>query len=326
MQSLIDCNIDHQSSYWNDEYTTKATQVLKKEFWETAQVFFTYNGTWANVLALKAITKPYESIICSQSAHIHANETWAPEMIIWSKLQLVPSSDGKITIEWISAIIEVQKENGIHSSKPWVISITQCTEYGTVYTIDEIKAITNFAHQHWLLVHMDGCRIYNAVAHLRCSLKEITTDAGIDILSLWWTKNGLMFGEAVILLNDTLWSLGLEYLQKQCLQLHSKMRFISAQFIALFANNLRLENASHANSMAKLLEKWLLELHITLTQKVQSNHIFAILPNNIIKPLQDKFPFYIWDIFTNEVRFVTSFDTTESEIRLFLDEIKTLIN
>ncbi|SHF38623.1 threonine aldolase family protein [Caloramator proteoclasticus] len=323
MESIVNANLDNAKSYGYDEYTLRAENKFKELFGEDIDVYFVYNGTAANVLGLSSMINTYNAIICSEWAHINTDECGAPEKNIGCKIISIPSSDGKIKTEDISKYLFAI---GIeHHSQPKVISITQSTELGTVYTKEEIKDIADFAHKNNMYLHMDGARIANAACCLNLDVKEFTKDAGVDVLSFGGTKNGMMFGEAVLFFNKKL-SEGFKYRRKQYMQLHSKMRYISVQFETLLSDELYIKNAKNANEMAKYLEVRLREIpNIAITQRVEANAIFASLPREVIDKLLEKYYFYIWNEDKNEVRWMTSFDTTKEEIDEFVEDIKKII-
>lgn len=322
IDEIIKANQGHTIAYGDDVYTEEAVQNLKKIFGEHTEVFLVFIGTAANVLSLDALTQPYNSIICAETAHIHTDECGAPEKFTGCKLLSIETDDGKITVEQIQKHIY-----GIgfeHHSQPKVISITQSTELGTVYTLHEIRTICDFAHKHKMLVHMDGARITNAAVSLGTGYKELTTDTGIDVLSFGGTKNGMMYGEAVIFFNKKL-AEDFKYRRKQCMQLASKMRFIAAQFNAYLKNDLCFKNAAHANRMAQKLSEMVRQIPcVRITRKVQSNGVFAIIPADIITKLQQEYFFYVWDEDINEVRWMTSFDTTDEDIERFTQMLHEL--
>jgi threonine aldolase len=275
------------------------------------------------VLGLSILTQSYNSILCSELAHINVDESTAPEKFLGCKLLTVPTRDGKIVPEEIeNRIIRVGDQ---HHPQAKVISISQSTEYGTVYSVDEIKAIAAVARKYNLYFHMDGSRIANAAVSLGKDFRAFTVDAGVDVLSFGGTKNGLMFGEAVLVFNSTL-AATFPYIRKQGMQLHSKMRFISAQFNTLISTDLWSRNATHANTLAKRLEKGLRQFPtVQITQKVDANAIFAILPASYIPALQEHGFFYVWNDKTNEVRLMCSWDTTEKDVDTFIDQLKQLV-
>jgi threonine aldolase len=316
MNAILSANIGHTVGYGDDVYTNEAIARLKSIFGEESEIFFVLTGTAANVLGLNAITRSYHAVICAESAHINVDECGAPEKFSGCKLLPVEVPDGKLRIDLIQKHL-----NGWgfeHHVQPKVISLSQSTEMGTVYSFEELKEICDFAHEHDMYVHMDGARISNAAAYLNCELKRITRDAGIDILSFGGTKNGMLFGEAVIFFRRELAD-GFKYLRKQGMQLASKMRFISAQFNVYLDNGHWLKNALHANAMARKLHDGIMSIPgIVITQKVESNGVFAIIPSHIIPELQKHFFFYVWNESTSEVRWMTSFDTEEGDIQAFV--------
>lgn len=322
-QALADANDGHTIAYGDDPYTQKAIQLFRDEFGPHVDVFFVFIGSAANVLGMKAATQPYHSIICAETAHINVDECGAPERFTGCKVLYCPTPDGKLTVDM------VQKHmHGIgfeHHSQPHVISITQPTELGTLYTPDEIRILADYAHAHGMYLHMDGARIANAAVALNTSFRAFTTDVGVDILSFGGTKNGMMYGEAIVFFTPELKE-GFKYTRKQGLQLASKMRYISAQFIAYLSNNQWRETALHANRMAKMLEAELIKIpQITITQKVEVNGIFAIVPPQIIPKLQNEYFFYMWDEHRSEVRWMTSWDTTEDDIVGFVKLLNQLL-
>jgi len=323
MQALSLANHDHTVGYGDDPLTEEATALLKDTFGDSTESFLVFNGTAANVLSLISVMRPYHAVICSDLAHINVDECGAPEHITGNKIITIPHQNGKITPDMILPLLHV---HGVeHHAQPKVISISQTTEVGTVYTPDEIKNLADFAHTHTMLLHIDGARFGNAAAALGVPLKTIFTDTGADILSFGGTKNGLMFGEAVVF-RDKILAEGFKYTRKQNMQLMSKMRFISAQFVAYLKNELWLTNARHANSMAKVLESKLRKIPaVTITQPVEANGIFAIIPPKIVEQLRKNYFFYTWDEQRSEVRFMASFDTTESDIDGFIQTLASLV-
>jgi len=323
MDALIKANHEHQGSYGGDEFTERAKKLFKQYFSDTTEVFFVYNGTAANVLGLSALTQSFHSILCSELAHINVDESTAPEKFTACKLIGVPTTDGKIYPQDVES--KIQRIGDQHHPQAKVISISQSTEYGTVYTVEEIKALSSVARKHNLYLHMDGSRISNAAVSLKKDFRDFTVNAGVDILSFGGTKNGMMFGEAILIFNPVL-AAEFHYRRKQGMQLHSKMRFISAQFEALLSNDLWKRNASHSNAMAKKLEAGLRPIPgIVITQSVEGNGVFAIFPKEIIAELQKEIFFYVWNDRINEVRLMCAFDTREEEIERFVKKIRELI-
>ena len=320
MQAILRANEGHVVAYGDDPYTESAVAKFKEIFGPETQVYLVYNGTGANVLGLQAMTEPFNAIICAETAHINVDECGAPEKFTGCKLLTLPSEDGKIRVEQIRPLLHARGNE--HHAQPRVISITQATELGTVYGPDEIEAITRFAHDNGMLVHMDGARISNAAAFLGTGLREITRDVGVDVLSFGGTKNGMMFGEAVLIFAPEL-AKNFKYIRKQGTQLASKMRFIAVQFETLLSEELWLKNAQHANRMARLLAEKVKDIPgVEITQSVDINALFVKLPKDIIPRLQSESFFYVWDEQESIVRWMTSFDTTEEDIEAFSDLLK----
>ncbi len=323
IKAIVEVNEGHAVGYGGDDITLRTEKLFQETFGKQSKVFFVYNGTGANVIALQSMTRPFNAVIAADTAHINVDECGAPEKHTGCKMLTVQTPDGKLTPDLIQ-----QHLHGFgfeHHSQPGVVSVTQATEMGTLYTLEELKTLSEFVHANGLYFHMDGARISNAAAALGCSFKEMTTDIGIDVLSFGGTKNGLMFGEAVVFLNPEFAEYA-KYIRKQTTQLHSKMRYIAAQFEAFLINELWRKNAEHSNRMAALLAEELKPIKdIQLTQKPEANGVFAIVPPHIIEPLQEKYFFYMWDESRNEVRWMTSFDTTEAEIQGFVSEIRRLL-
>ena len=308
-------NGGHQVAYGEDVYTARLQEVMRGHFGEQVEAFPVFNGTGANVLSLESILPRWGAVVCTGNAHIHTDENAAPERIAGLKLLTVPVTDGKLTPELIDT--EAWGWGDEHRAQPLAVSITQSTELGTAYTPAEVRAIADHVHERGMKLHMDGARLSNAAASLGVPFREFTTDAGVDILSFGGTKNGLLFGEAVVVLNPDV-SEGLIYLRKMNMQLASKMRFVSAQLIALLEGDLWLRSASHANAMAQRLRTAVEGIDgVTLTQQTQANAVFAILPAGVADRLRESFRFYDWDPATREVRWMCAFDTTEADIDAF---------
>ena len=321
-EAIQRANTNHQISYGDDQFTEAANLLFEKEFGKVT-VLYTFNGTGANVTCLKCCTLPFQAVVCSEYAHILADECGAPTQSIGCSLLPLKTADGKLTTEMIKPLLN--RIGNVHNTQPKVISISQSTELGTIYSIAELKALCDFAHANGMYVHLDGARISNAVAALGVSLKAATVDCGIDIMSFGGTKNGLMIGEAVLIFNEKL-KANAPYFHKQTGQLFSKNRFIAAQFAALLNNNLWLRMASHANKMAQLLSNEVSKLaKVKITQKVDANAVFAIIPVEVIQPLRALYPFYEWDSQTHEQRWMCSFDTTEEEVIGFVKALKELL-
>jgi threonine aldolase len=315
LRAVAEANRGHAVGYGDDPYTTSVVQKFKRLFGSDIEVFLVFNGTAANCLGLKALTNSYHAVICGEAAHIYTDECGAPEKFTGCKLLPVPVTNGKLTIESVS-----HAYHGIddpHHVQPRVISITQATEVGTVYQPNEIKALARFAHQRGMFLHMDGARIANAAASLGQTLRQATRDLGVDVLSFGGTKNGAMGAEAVVFFDQKLGHDFL-YLRKQGMQLASKMRFISAQFDALFTGDLWHKNAQHANRMARLLQTQLRKIpQVKIVYKVEANGVFAKIPRPAIAKLQRRYFFYVWNKQQSVVRWMCSFDTTEQDVRQF---------
>jgi threonine aldolase len=285
------------------------------------EVFLVFMGTGANVLGLESITRSHNAVICASTAHIYTSECGAAEKHIGCKLLAVPTDNGKITKEGIAQ--HLHHLGNEHHVQPSAVSISQATEYGTVYSRDEVQVISAFAHDHGLKLHMDGARLANAAAHNGTSLREAARDLGVDVLSFGGTKNGALAAEAVVYFDGKL-AKDFDYRRMQAMQLGSKMRFIAAQFEALLTDDLWLRSAAHANRMATILGDELASIPgITLTQVVQANEVFAIIPREHIATLQKEFDFQVWDESRTEARLVASFDTTEDDVRTFANHVRS---
>jgi len=320
LQALADANGGHQTAYGEDDYTARLQEVVAAHFGESAEAFPVFNGTGANVTALQSMLPRWGAVVCAATAHINVDENGAPERIGGIKLLTVPTDDGKLTPELIDR--EAWGWGDEHRAQPLAVSITQSTELGTLYTSAEIRAITEHAHALGMRVHVDGARLSNAAASLGEPLRAFTSDAGVDILSFGGTKNGLMFGEAVVLLNPEA-ATGLKYLRKMNMQLASKMRFVSAQLVALYGGDLWLRSASHANAMAARLRSAVDGIEgVEVTRPTESNAVFAKLPPQVADRVRESFRFYDWDASTGEVRWMCSFDTTEADVDAFADAIR----
>jgi threonine aldolase len=320
LAALAAANEGHQVSYGEDEYTARLQDVLEDHFGPGIESFPVFNGTGANVLSLQSLLPRWGAVVCASTAHINMDENGAPERVGGIKLLHVPTPDGKLTPELIDR--EAWGWGDEHRAQPLAVSITQTTELGTCYTPEEVRAIAEHAHSKGMKLHMDGARLANAAAHLQVPLRAFTRDAGVDILSFGGTKNGLLFGEVVVALNPEA-AHGLVYLRKMNMQLASKMRFMSAQFIALLEGDLWLRSASHANAMAARLRAAVDTIDgVEPTQKTESNGVFAILPEGVADRLRQSFRFYDWDESAREVRWMCSFDTTEEDIDAFAAAIR----
>jgi threonine aldolase len=323
LEAIKAANDGHVIAYGDDHFTARAVKLFQKHFGRDIAVFFVYGGTGANVLGLKAITQSHQGIVCVDSAHVNVDECGAPEKFTGCKLFALPSLDGKLRVDQIQPLLHAIGNE--HHVQPRVISVSNATEMGTVYTKKELKALASFAHDNGMLLHVDGARLANAAVYLNTSLKDITADAGVDVLSFGGTKNGMMYGEAVIFF-DKERAEEFKYIRKQGTHLPSKMRFISAQFEALLSNDLWRRSAAHANRMAQILAQELVKVpQIKVTQAVESNGVFAIVPSKYIPQLQKKYFFYVWDEAISEVRLMASFDTTEDDIQTFIDVVRRVV-
>lgn len=325
LQAIAEANSGHQSAYGDDVYTAKLQDVIKQHFGEQAEAFPVFNGTGANVLALTSMMPRWGAVICSSLAHIHTDEGGAPERVSGLKLFTVPHVQGKLTPEAISS--EMFGFGDEHRAQPMAVSITQTTEVGTVYTPQEIKVIADLVHSKGLLLHMDGARLWNAAAALDLPFKAFTTDVGVDMVSLGGTKNGLLGAEAIVVLSPNA-SEGLKYLRKLSMQLASKMRFISAQLLTLFENDLGFRSAAHSNAMAQRLRSGLEAKLATgeikglgFSNPTMANAVFALIDNQVADRIRAKVKFYDWDRSAGEVRWMCAFDTTEQDVDAFIETI-----
>jgi threonine aldolase len=326
LEAMAAVNDGHAFGYGHDPYTSaveeRVVAALGGSVEAGARAFFVFNGSGANVLSLRAACRPWQAVVCSNWAHINTDETGAPEAVGGLKLVTATAADGKLSPEAIEPIIARAPEE--HFSMPRVLSVAQSTELGSVYSLAELQELIDVAHQHGLVVHVDGARLANAAAALGVGLAEITSGVGVDIVSFGGTKNGLMGCEAVVVLNPELTD-GILYLRKQSLQLASKMRYLAAQFDALLSGDLWLQNASHANAMAARLVERLQDVPgVTLPRKLDANAVFAQLPQAAVTELLERFDFYVWDANPPgvpagviEVRWMCSWDTTEADIDAF---------
>lgn len=315
LAAISNANVGHAIAYGEDEQTEHLRNLIRQHFGEHASVFPVFNGTGANVVAMQAMTRSWQAVICANTAHVNADEGGAPEKVAGLKLWLVDTPDGKLTPELIDT--QAWGFEFEHRAQPAVVTITQTSEYGTCYTIEEIRAITEHCHSKGLLVHLDGARIANAAVTLGEPFRAFTTDVGVDVVSFGGTKNGAMAAEAIVILNPEL-TAPLPHLRKSAMQLASKMRFISAQLNALIGDDLWHRNAAHANAMAQRLASAVAQIPgITITQKVQANAVFATMPPAAISRVSEQVRFYVWDEAQHEVRWMCSWDTTPDEVDAF---------
>jgi threonine aldolase len=315
LDAIAAVNQGHAVSYGADETTARLQTVVKRHFGDDAAAFPVFNGTGANVVGLRSMLKPWQGVICAESAHLNVDEGGAPEVMAGIKLLTVPTPDGKLTPDLVDRrIVRIGDE---HVVQPGVVSVTQSTELGTRYSLEELRALAEHARSHSMFFHIDGSRLANAAAALDVDLGEVAKEA--DVLSLGGTKIGLLAAEAVVVRNPEL-EPSLLYLRKQSMQLASKMRFISAQLLALFEGDLWRRAAGHANAMAARLATGVGEA-LTITQPVEANGVFAILPPGAAEQLQQDFKFYVWNPHTGEVRWMCSWDTTEEDVDAFVEAI-----
>lgn len=325
LEAIAKVNGGHAFSYGHDPYTSGVEAKIASAFGvPEARAFLVFNGTGANVLSVRALCRPWEAVICSAHAHLNTDETGAPEAIAGVKLLPVPAPDGKLDPADVERLAATPAEE--HFVTPRVVSVTQSTEFGTLYTLDELREITTVAHGAGLIVHMDGSRLANAAAALGVGLGEVTAAVGVDVVSFGGTKNGLMLGEAVVFFDPSL-AQGMLHLRKQTLQLASKMRFLAAQFEALLTDELWRTNAAHANAMAARLADAVSSIPaVSLTHPVQANAIFAVLPEAARIELQRQFDFYTFDESTGEVRWMCSWDTTVDDVDRFAAAIRETLD
>jgi threonine aldolase len=336
MARMAEVNQGHQVAYGDDTETARFQEIVKELFGKNAVGFPVFNGTGANVIALQSAVKRWEAVICVESAHIHMDEGGAPEKMGGLKLWTVPSSDGKLSVDGLRS--QLFDFGFVHRAQPGVVSITQTTEMGTVYQPEEVSALADVAHEHGLLLHMDGARLSNAAAALGKGFKEFTTDVGVDLVSLGGTKIGALAAEAVVVTDITTergaeMASAMPFLRKTSMQLPSKMRFVSAQLNALFADGAKvaMENAQIANSMAAKLYEGVLEIagkhpEVSVPNRAEANAVFPILPGNVTKKIQEDFRFYIWDQVTGQVRWMCSWDTTLEDVEGLLTSLRTAVS
>lgn len=322
LKAIADANVGHALAYGEDEYCIRAEKLFKEHFGEQSSVYFVFNGTGANTLSIDAMVRSHDAVICAESAHVNVDECGAPQRIVGCRLLTVATPDGKLTPELVKT--RLHGFGFEHHSQPKAVTITQSTELGTLYSIDEIRALADLAHQYGMYLHVDGARLANAAVALGCSFREMTTDAGVDVLSFGGTKNGLMIGEAVVFINPDLVE-DFKYRRKQATQLCSKMRFMAVQFEAYFHDELWRRNAQHSNRMAQLLYDKVKDIpFVRVMYPVQVNGVFVQMPRHIWTELQKQYFFYDWDMDNDVVRWLCSFDTTEDDINSFVEALKRL--
>ncbi len=315
LEAMQRANRGHAVGYGDDPQTESAVERFREEFGKDVEVFFVFNGTAANVLSLQALTRPFHAVLCPELSHIYTDECGAPERMTGCKLVPLSAPDGKLTVETVS-----HAYHGIgdqHHSQPRVVSITQSTEMGTIYKPAEVEALARFAHDRKMFLHMDGARISNAVAAQQMTLRQATRDLGVDVLSFGGTKNGVMGAEAVVFFRPEL-AENFAFVRKQNMQLASKMRFLSAQMEALLTDELWRRNAEHANRMARLLEQEVKKIpRVKVVYPVEANGVFARIPREAIKKIQERYFFYVWNEEESVVRWMCSFDTTKDDVKVF---------
>jgi threonine aldolase len=323
MAAIAAANDGHAAAYGGDPWTARAQERFRDHFGPAAQAFPVFNGTGANILCLEALTRPWQAIVCARTAHLHVDECGAPERA-GRKLLTVESADGRLTPELVAPLlVRIGDE---HAVQPRVVSIAQSSELGTVYAPEAVAALADWAHTHGMLLHVDGARLCNAAAALGVPLRALTTDAGVDALSFGGTKVGLMGAEAVVLLREQ-GADGFKFRRKRAMQLASKMRYISAQLEALLAGDLWLRAASHANEMARRLERAVRGLPgLRLTQPVEANAVFAVLGPAATERLRRDWPFHVWDERTGEVRWMTAWDTTPEDVDAFAADVRSALS
>ncbi|GIH98011.1 threonine aldolase family protein [Planobispora takensis] len=324
LAAIAEANAGDAPAYGADPWTKAMEDAFRAEFGDQATAYAMFNGTGANVVGLGLMLRPYDSVLCPATAHINTHEGGAAERVLGAKLVPCPTDDGKIAVDGIRDHLSVI--GNTQYAQPRVVSISQVTECGTAYTAAEIAELAEFLHSRGLFLHMDGARLANAAAELGCSMRALTTDAGVDVLSFGGTKNGAMGAEALVILRPELDPPAL-FLRKQGMQLASKMRFVSVQLTALLTDGLWRENAAHANAMAHRLADGVSDLPgVSLRWPVQSNAVFPALPEKAITELQQRYLFHMWDANENVVRWVTSFDTTPEEVDTFVSDIRTVVS
>ena len=316
MTALAAANSGHERSYGADEITERTTALFRELFGEVADVLFVFNGTGANVLSISAATQSFHAVLCADTSHIYNDESSAPETFTGCRYFPIPANEhGKLEISAVEK--RLIRKGDVHYAQPKLLSLTQSTEYGTVYTADEIRAFSTLCKANDMYLHVDGSRFFNAAASLGCSLRAISSECGVDILSLGGTKLGMMFGEAVVVFNKKL-AKNIRFQQKQVMQLHSKTRYIAAQFEAVLLDDRWRKIARHSNEMAALLAAKLSKFpQVQITRPTQANVVFAIIPESWNEPLMAAFPFYVWKEDTNEVRLMCGWDTSSVEVETF---------
>jgi threonine aldolase len=324
VQAILAANDGDAPSYGDDAWTARATASFKERFGQNAEVYFTFNGTGANVAALSSLLRPWEAALAPASAHLQTDECGALERFAGSKIIAIPTNDGKLRPHDLEPYLH--GGGNPHFAQPRIVSISQATEFGGVYEIEELRELCDFAHRHNLFVHLDGARLSNAAAALGVELREVSVDAGVDVLTFGATKNGAMYGEAICFANPALHVGAAPFVQKQSMQLASKMRYIAAQFVALLENDCWRQYASHANEMTQRLRQRIAGLEgLRITRPARCNAIFATLSREKIPRLQREYEFYVFDEMLPEVRWMTHWATTPDDVDAFARSIETVL-
>jgi threonine aldolase len=322
LAALAAINHGHVPAYGADPVTAEAQALFRQHFGANAEVFFAFNGTGANVVGLQSMLRPFECVLSADTAHINTDECGAPERFLGSKIVTVPTADGKLSPEALASVMVGIGDQ--HRVQPRVVSVSQSTELGTCYSVEELAALSDFAHQWDMFLHVDGARLANAAVSQGCSLGDFGAAAGVDVLSFGATKNGAMGAESVVVLRPD-GAVALPFIRKQAMQLASKMRYVAAQFVAMLSDDLWRRNAGHANAMAARLAAGVADIPgVTVAYSVQSNAVFARLPSDVRAALQADFPFYVWDEGTGVVRWMCSFDLTADDVDGFVGRLAEL--
>ncbi len=323
--AILDANAGDALGYGEDAWTPRAISRVREHFGEHTDVYFTFNGTGANVVALGSLLRPWEAVLAPASAHLQTDECGALERFNGSKVISVATADGKLRVADLEPYTRTPDE--VHFSQPRVVSISQATEFGGVYDVGELRDLCAFCHERGLLVHVDGARLANAAAALGTNLRAITSDVGVDVLSLGGTKNGLLFGEAVCFFNPALHAGSAAFVQKQAMQLASKMRYVAAQFEALLQDNRWAGYAQHANAMAaRLHERVRCIRGIRVTRPVRCNAVFATLDRSALERVRARYFFYVFDESLPEVRWMTHWATTPQDVDEFADFLASAVD
>ncbi|MBV8149500.1 MAG: threonine aldolase [Candidatus Eremiobacteraeota bacterium] len=321
LQAIAAANDGDAPAYGDDEWSARAIARFREQFGDATDVYFAFNGTGANVAALSSVLHPWEAVLCPSTAHLHTDECGALERFCGSKVIPIPTGDGKLRPAEVEPYLRSVPE--VHFSQPRALSISQATELGGIYEIEELRELCAFAHERGLLVHVDGARLANAAAALEVPLRTLSVEAGADLLTLGGTKNGLMLGDVFCFFSPGVHGGAAPYVQKQAMQLASKMRFIAAQYEAFFARDLWRRYAAHANAMAALLAERVREMDgIQITRAVRSNAVFATMNPSVAERLQRDYAFVVFDERLPEVRWMTHWATTPADVDAFIGTLK----